>query len=200
MCARHEIGTIDQKRFIPEKAIGIEDIRILQETLSLTPLKHAQKALILYQADTMSIASQNALLKTLEEPPQHTIIMLVASKKESFLPTILSRCTLIEDQRVVLHLDKKDYDDYKALFSPLDNNTTAKQLIFAQTFGTTKENTLTWLEKAIVVARENLLATHAIRWVSYIRQFQKMHTLLSQTNANPRLALEHMFFSLDKKV
>jgi DNA polymerase-3 subunit delta' len=76
LCKQQQVKVIDQKIFTPEKAIGIEDIRLLQEKLSLAPLQSTTKTLIVNNADTMSIAAQNALLKTLEEPPNNTLIIL----------------------------------------------------------------------------------------------------------------------------
>ena len=54
------------------------------------------KIYIINQAESMTIEAQNALLKTLEEPPEYAIIILITSNKESLLDTIKSRCEIIK--------------------------------------------------------------------------------------------------------
>lgn len=79
-------------------SITIEQIREVQRFLSLkTTGRSAQRrALILHQADLMTTQAQNALLKTLEEPPLDTIIVLDASNPETLLQTILSRVQTVQ--------------------------------------------------------------------------------------------------------
>lgn len=75
------------------KAIGIEQIRELQKFLQLktTGSEAIRRAIILDDADTMTIEAQNALLKILEEPPEDTVLLLAASKPHQLKPTIHSR-------------------------------------------------------------------------------------------------------------
>ncbi len=72
--------------------IKIDQIRDAQERMSLTPSEGRKKFLIVDGADTLNPAAQNAFLKTLEEPPGDSVIILVASRPRSLLPTIRSRC------------------------------------------------------------------------------------------------------------
>ena len=70
----------------------IEDVRKqIVETVDLKPFQYDKKIYIIEKADTLNIQSQNALLKTLEEPPAHVLFLLLAERAEAFLPTILSR-------------------------------------------------------------------------------------------------------------
>lgn len=70
----------------------IEDIRKqIVETVDLKPFQYNKKIYIIEKADTLNVQSQNALLKTLEEPPVHAMFLLLAERAEAFLPTILSR-------------------------------------------------------------------------------------------------------------
>ena len=74
------------------KTYTIEDVREqLLETVDLKPFQYEKKIYIIEKADTLNIQSQNALLKTLEEPPAHAVFLLLAERAEAFLPTILSR-------------------------------------------------------------------------------------------------------------
>ena len=70
----------------------IEQIRDLEAELPLTPKEARYKVRILADFDLATREAQNALLKTLEEPPGHALLFLTASDSESLVPTILSRC------------------------------------------------------------------------------------------------------------
>ena len=69
--------------------ISVDDTRTLQSRLALTPTGQYKAAII--QADSMGREAANALLKTLEEPPAHSIIFLIVSNFYNLLPTIISR-------------------------------------------------------------------------------------------------------------
>ena len=79
------------------KTYTIEDVREqLLETVDLKPFQYEKKIYIIEKADTLNIQSQNALLKTLEEPPAHVVFLLLAERAETFLPTILSRVVVMK--------------------------------------------------------------------------------------------------------
>ncbi len=72
--------------------IKIDQIRELQRELALRPFEAPRKACIIEAADRLNPASGNALLKTLEEPPGHALLVLLTANISGVLPTILSRC------------------------------------------------------------------------------------------------------------
>ena len=75
-----------------KKNIVVDEIREqILETVDLKPYHYQKKIYIIEKADTMNVQAQNALLKTLEEPPAHAVFLLLAERAEAFLPTILSR-------------------------------------------------------------------------------------------------------------
>ena len=79
------------------KTYTIEDVREqLLETVDLKPFQYEKTIYIIEKADTLNIQSQNALLKTLEEPPAHAVFLLLAERAEAFLPTILSRVVVMK--------------------------------------------------------------------------------------------------------
>ena len=79
------------------KTYTIEDVREqLLETVDLKPFQYEKKIYIIEKADTLNIQSQNALLKTLEEPPAHAVFLLLAERAEAFLSTILSRVVVMK--------------------------------------------------------------------------------------------------------
>ncbi|MBW4617668.1 MAG: DNA polymerase III subunit delta' [Desmonostoc vinosum HA7617-LM4] len=86
-----------KRKGLPE--IRLEQIRKITEFLSRPPLEAPRHIVVLDQAQTMAEAAANALLKTLEEPGQATLI-LIAPMLESVLPTLVSRCQRIPFYRL----------------------------------------------------------------------------------------------------
>jgi DNA polymerase-3 subunit gamma/tau len=71
---------------------GIDDIRDLREKIKLSPIKAKYKVYIIDEVHMLTLEAFNALLKTLEEPPQHAIFILCTTDPEKLPETILSRC------------------------------------------------------------------------------------------------------------
>ena len=82
------------------KSVGVGDIRSMREDTAIKPYQSSHKVYILDDAELMTAAAQNALLKTLEEPPSYVCILLLAESTEPFLPTVLSRCAVLRMQPV----------------------------------------------------------------------------------------------------
>ena len=109
-------------------SIGVDDIREqVNNPIGIKPYSSAWKLYIIDEAEKMTVQAQNALLKTIEEPPEYAIIMLLTTNQELFLPTILSRCIQLklwplQDQLVSDYLVRKfgvaqDRADVYAAFS-----------------------------------------------------------------------------------
>lgn len=79
-----------------EDSIKIEQIRQLQKELALKPISLPLKVALIHAAEKLTLPAQNALLKTLEEPPLKTILILTAPHPELLLPTIVSRCQIVK--------------------------------------------------------------------------------------------------------
>lgn len=75
--------------------ITIDEIRPINEFLSYTPSEGRKKVVIIDDADKMNPSAGNALLKTLEEPPSNSIIILITPNESTLLKTIVSRCIKI---------------------------------------------------------------------------------------------------------
>ncbi len=78
------------------RQIKIDSLREMQRTAHLATREGSWKVIILEDADTMNAAAANSLLKTLEEPPDRTIFVLLSSRPERLLPTIRSRCRAVK--------------------------------------------------------------------------------------------------------
>lgn len=110
-------------RLVHEKpnTIGVEDIRSqINNDMAIKPYSSPYKIYIISEAEKMTVQAQNALLKTLEEPPEYGIIMILTSSLETLLPTVQSRCVILNVRPVADELVKKylmetmQIPDYKA--------------------------------------------------------------------------------------
>ena len=91
----------DYYELIPEnKKIKIDNIRQIQEKIAEKPIISNRKIYVIDDADLMTEESQNCLLKTLEEPPEYSVIIIVASNESKILTTIKSRCIKINFNRL----------------------------------------------------------------------------------------------------
>jgi DNA polymerase-3 subunit delta' len=77
------------------RRIGVDEIRNLEHTLHLAAPGGACKIGVITEADRMNDQAANAFLKTLEEPPRNTLLLLLTANPQRLLPTILSRCVRI---------------------------------------------------------------------------------------------------------
>ena len=77
-------------------AIGIDQVRELQHEASLKPYEGRFRVFIIDEADRMSEEAANALLKTLEEPPDQVALLLLAVEPDRLLPTVTSRCRRLD--------------------------------------------------------------------------------------------------------
>jgi DNA polymerase-3 subunit delta' len=78
-----------------DRLIKIDEIRLINDALSFRPFEGRKKIVIVDDADTMNISSANAFLKTLEEPPEDSIIILISSRTDRLPATIRSRCSQV---------------------------------------------------------------------------------------------------------
>lgn len=79
----------------PRTMITIEQVRTVSREAALQPFEGRCKVFVFEEADRLSEEASNALLKTLEEPPDRVSLVLLASGEQAVLPTIVSRCRLV---------------------------------------------------------------------------------------------------------
>lgn len=102
-------------------SISVDDIRAqVNNDVAIKPYSSPYKVYIVNDAEKMTAQAQNAILKTLEEPPEYAVILLLTTNLNSLLPTILSRCVVLNMKPVADELIKKylmeqlQIPDYKA--------------------------------------------------------------------------------------
>ena len=105
-------------------SIGVDDVRErINDTIMIRPYSSYYKIYIVDEAEKMTVQAQNALLKTIEEPPAYGIIILLTTNADTFLQTILSRCVRLDfrplrDTLVTQYLQEKyDLTDYECRFA-----------------------------------------------------------------------------------
>lgn len=199
-----------------EVSIGIEDIRNFQQKISLTPFKGKFKSGIIKNAEKLTTEAQNALLKTLEEPPLNTILILLSERQELFLPTVLSRCKIIKLKEKISKIPEKENDQYIKILISLSSCGVGEKLKIAQDTGKTKEEAVNFLEKMIIIAHQELVKINmndnSLRFndlnhfsksnypapllIKILRQLNKTYTIMKTTNTNQRLTLENLLLNL----
>lgn len=176
--------------------ISIEEIRSLQSGLSLRPYQSKVKAAIIYEAQKASPEAQNCLLKTLEEPPQHSLIILTAPEKESLLPTIVSRCRLIDLGARI----KEGTGNILSSLETILKMSKSERLSFVDKNKselnereTAIEHLDTWLSEA---HRKILESPENSAWLTSSKELLRMKETLASINVNVRLAFETLLISL----
>lgn len=101
--------------------ISVDDVRKqINSDIGIKPYSSRYKIYIVDEAEKMNVQAQNALLKTIEEPPAYAVILLLTTNADAFLPTIRSRCVTLDckpakDAKVREFLMKQcQIPDYKA--------------------------------------------------------------------------------------
>lgn len=105
-------------------SISVDDVRLqVNSDILIKPYSSRYKIYIIDEAQKMTVQAQNALLKTIEEPPEYGILVLLTTNADSLLPTILSRCVTLNlkplsNKEVENYLTSKEkVPDYMARFA-----------------------------------------------------------------------------------
>lgn len=169
-----------------EKAVGIQDVRQIQQKIHLKPLKSDIRAVLIDATLGITIEAQNALLKTLEEAPDATLIIVQVLNADEILPTILSRCKVIELKNKI-----EQNSSASAYLNILISDRLGDKLKLAQDLSKDKNEALDFLESLIIDLRKDLVLNY-----KSVKRVQQFHTTIKNTNVNLRLALENLFLNL----
>jgi len=190
-----EISQFDKNYFSYELAVGIEDVREVQGKLYLKPFKSKKRAIILDFSNGATIQAQNSMLKILEEPPPSTIILIYATTREDFLPTILSRCKVID-----LNLaGPKAINLRGPSLEKLLNAGVGERMEIAAEWGEDRALAIQTVEQALF-ALEELLKTSdkqdLKKYLSLLKSLNSAYSDLKFSNVSPRFILENYFINL----
>lgn len=160
----------DVIRLVHEKpnVISVDDIRTqINNDVVIKPYENGKKIYIINDAEKMNPQAQNALLKTLEEPPEYVVILLLTVNEQLLLPTIRSRCVLLNMKPVENKIMRKylmeqiKITDYMAdicIAFARGNVGRAKQLATSEEFENIKEEVVAILKNIRNMDMEDLLA------------------------------------------
>jgi len=166
---------------------GIEQIRTIKKFLQEKPIKHANKLVIIKKAEKLKKEAQNALLKTLEEPPKNTYIILSTNNSSSLLPTIHSRCHHFFSSS---GKKNKKIKISKIIISP----SLKENLSLSEKLSKDKNDVLPLLEKEVKIYQRLLTKQADTHTSKIIKNLLKSISMIKH-NVDPRSALDHFFLS-----
>ncbi|OGI17550.1 MAG: hypothetical protein A3J63_04115 [Candidatus Moranbacteria bacterium RIFCSPHIGHO2_02_FULL_40_12b] len=214
----------EKNGIIREKDIPIEKIRNAQKELTLYPYQGKYKVLIINDAHKLTEQSQNALLKTLEEPNSTSVIILATHEEAKIFPTIKSRCqkinfNLVPDSEINLEASEmKDISLYSLGRPGLAVNMINKKEELSFFKGALDElrelssaSVNQRLAKAEEISKNKIEAIKKMNvWIWFLHKksitepkffsiLEKIHKCMDEinnTNASARLLLENLFLDL----
>ena len=203
MANKWQIENLDKIILEAENSIGIDDIRNLQHQLSLKPYSSSYKIAILTSAEKLTIPAQNAFLKTLEEPPQNTIIILTSPGPDFLLPTIISRCQIIRlPNKPQIKLSQEERTPVTRLLASILKMGVGEKIKMANEIAKNRQEAIKFCQAQLIIWREKTIKASSIKRqassVKVIRQIQKTLKML-EANVNPKLAMENLLLSIPSK-
>jgi DNA polymerase-3 subunit delta' len=182
---------IEKKR--GKSGISIRRSREVIKFLATKPYNSPYKAVVIRSADSLTSQAQNALLKTLEEPPEYAVIILSVKKEQSLLPTVISRCKIFKVAEDDLFLDLTGKTPLKEIIS----SDVGQKLRIAQEIGERdREEVVDLLEHWIREERHEMLENENYLKAGNIEKLSSFLKDIEETNVNARLALETLFLKL----
>lgn len=161
----------------------IATVRSLKKFLSQKPFNHDTKVVYLPQVENLNSESQNALLKTLEEPGENNYLLLSTSNPSLLLPTILSRCQKIR----LNYTENREKTD----LWPITGNS-KKDLDFAATITTDKTQIKTLLLSQLNQYHQNFIKNPDKNTANIIKKLIKSINLID-ANVDFKSALDYFF-------
>ncbi|MEK7587810.1 MAG: hypothetical protein AAB457_03270 [Patescibacteria group bacterium] len=177
-----------------EGTIGIDQIREFQHSLMFTPYHSKQKMGVIHDAETLTTEAQNALLKTLEEPPARTILFLETENPDVLLPTILSRCQIVH---IKGDSNAQAIDSMLLCFKTIEHamaQSIGKRIQFVDEITKTRDEAKAWVETAIHAVRHAMLQNLSMNSARLLRRLLTARSQLG-VNVNPKLVLDAVVLS-----
>lgn len=183
-------------------SILISHIRQIQQFLSYKPFQLTKKIVFIAEAEKITLVAQNAFLKTLEEPPPNSLIILCAPQKEDLIDTITSRCQIINlEVSSNIKLNKKNKAVYLSLIKNILKANMGERLILIEPYEKNREDAIKFCQQMIILLRK--LIFKKIKYSQFspyllqqlLQKFLQAEKFL-QANVNVRLVLDNLVLSL----
>ena len=177
----------------PEGSLKIADVRAVKQFLTRRPYGHDHQIIYIPAADRLTLPAQNALLKTLEEPPDSAMIILTTGFPDRLLPTVTSRCFI--HHLAATTATKNSSDAFLPIYQEVSAQTDGRRMLLAQTYAYPKTRAVTTCQNAIRFFRHQLHRENLGSAAQNAALAQKMLHYL-ESNVDPKLCLEHLFLHL----
>ncbi|MFZ2664248.1 MAG: hypothetical protein WAX66_02710 [Patescibacteria group bacterium] len=176
-----------------EKSISISQTREGIRFLDERPFSYTKKFLVILDSEKLTTQAQNSLLKTLEEPPSYSLILLSSKTQNSLLDTIVSRCRMVAIKKSNSCPDVENINS----FSKILKMNLGKRFDWAGEFSKEeKETILELLECWVDEARDIMLKSPKDEnCLKNIKRIMEVRKNLEDTNVNQRLSLEALVIS-----
>lgn len=175
-----------------QPSIGIQKIKTLEKFLSQKPYQKEQKIIFIPQADQLTLPAQNALLKTLEDPPAHSLIILVSPHQNHLLPTIISRCE-IHRFPSPSNLNNQFLTAQASIFNQLQELSLGQKINFISQYSVSKSVALDFCTNQLKFLRYRLIFKNQPACLPIVKSLAQALNRLNQ-NLNPKLILENLIF------
>jgi len=172
-----------------EEKIGIEEIQTLLPHLHVRTRN--ERSILIFEAQRMTVAAQNALLKTLEEPPTHITFILTAPHPRLLLPTVVSRCLVTETQKERGTQGEAGTAKSNAVGEILNARPSQRLALFKEDYGYNQETIFSFLETAEAALGQQLNLKNTRR-LEKLWQAKKM---LREESANQKLVIDELLLS-----
>ncbi|MEA3355500.1 MAG: hypothetical protein U9Q63_03390 [Patescibacteria group bacterium] len=179
---------LDVRILKPDPSITIKQVRDIEIFLSKKPYKNNKNIVLIINSEKLTIPAQNALLKTLEEPPKNSLIILLTKNQNQLLETITSRCQIIQLKNQT-KLSKDTRLAQKTIYNQLVKSSIPKRIGLISTYAANKKEAIQFCKNQILFLKPNIINHHQL--------IKKLTLSINRLNANlnPKLALESLFFS-----
>jgi|SRR3989344_1922056 len=172
--------------------LGIEQAKIIKEHLSFKPFQAKGRGVVIENASNFTPEAQNALLKTLEELPDNSILILGANSEHDLLPTILSRC------EIVILSEMKDLSRMRVNqenIETLVNSSLEERFEYIEKLKDKKEFLLAMIqyfrEQLIQLTSDRSLVVQQKDIKNFLKELLEAEKWINQ-NVNPRGILEYL--------
>ena len=184
----NEINPNNPDIFIINENTGwtIEAVRLLKKWLFQKPFNHQNKIVIIYQVHQFNLESQNALLKSLEEPGDNNYFILTTNKPSKIINTITSRCQIIK---------LKNESSLSKDIKPLVIGDQIKTNLFqSENISKDKNQVLPFLESQLKTYQQLILKNPTAKNSQIVQNILKSIHMI-EANVDPRSALDFLFLS-----
>lgn len=176
--------------YFKEDKIGIEVAKMIKDHFAYKPQQSKGKAVVIENADKITPESQNALLKTIEELPKHSLFIISASSNSIFLPTLLSRCQVIQLTQLNQNLDENELLQIDKLF----NMNTEERFCFIEKTKD-REELFSWIIAYVEYNLQNCSREELVKIKPYLDKLLTAERW-SKSNVNIRGILEYLMLEI----